>query len=103
MQIWLPHFQEVIAELEEVPHRHLGQQCGHFWYMVGMTDGHDKEINFGGSSDKRTYVSSNGAVCRECLVHCLTRPEGYQREPASGRTEGAGPSCSGGWTCRDLC
>ena len=33
-QFWPPHFQEDVAELEEVLHRQLGQQCGHFWYWA---------------------------------------------------------------------
>lgn len=31
-QFWPSPSQKDIAELEEVLHRQLGQQCGHFWY-----------------------------------------------------------------------
>ena len=38
---------------------------GHDWLTKTHKPG--EEINFGGSSDIQTYVSSNGEVGRECL------------------------------------
>ena len=34
VQFWPLHFQKDIGELEEVPHRSVGRQCGHFWYWA---------------------------------------------------------------------